>query len=255
MVGARRRNREGGRGRERMTVAEIDALLYLPDHARDHWSARCGSKRFRPDGEHRSRRCCKVKRLRRRGMRGSRLQRRRIRLAPGFRPLSVARSIASPRTSSRCGCGVRAVSRCRRPCQVSMSSCVFEDAPMAGRRFFAAIRSRVRPRRALSNQREDRAEWSCWNISAASISTWATFSTSVRRAEVSFCSRGSGRWCCSALGSARRRFSRCCTRWQRPIRRGRCCGCTPRATGGTTLCCRSPPPHARAAERAQLRLL
>ena len=48
----------------------------------------------------------------------------------------------------------------------------------------------------------------------------------------------SGPWCCSARESGRRRFWRCCTRWRRPARRGRSCGCTRLAIGSTI---HSPP--------------
>ena len=64
-----------------------------------------------------------------------------------------------------------------------------------------------------------------------SMSGWAMLSTSARRAEASFCSPESGRWCCSARESGRRLFWRCCTRWRRPARHGRSCGCTRLAIG------------------------
>jgi len=51
------------------------------------------------------------------------------------------------------------------------------------------------------------------------------------RAEVSFCSPESGRWCCSARESGRRPFWRCCTRWRGLARHGRSCGCTRLAIG------------------------
>src|SRR5258708_5429889 len=51
-------------------------------------------------------------------------------------------------------------------------------------------------------------------------------STSVRRAEASFCRPEGGQWCCSARESGRRPSWQCCTRWQRQGRRGRSYGCT-----------------------------
>ena len=69
------------------------------------------------------------------------------------------------------------------------------------------------------------------NLPPASMSGSAMRSTSARRAAASFCSPASGRWCCSARASARRRCWRCCTRWPRPARRGRSCGCTGLAIG------------------------
>ena len=37
-----------GEAKERMTVAEINALLYSPNHARDRLGRACGSRRCRP---------------------------------------------------------------------------------------------------------------------------------------------------------------------------------------------------------------
>ena len=80
-----------------------------------------------------------------------------------------------------------------------------------------------------------------------SMSGWAMLSTSARRAEASFCSPESGRWCCSARESGRRRFWRCCTRWRRPARRGRSCGCTRLAIGSIIP---SPPKSAASCPRS-----
>ena len=56
--GGRGRDRQGRRpGPERMTVAEIDALLYLPGHPRERPRGRCGSRRSAPAGRPRSGRC------------------------------------------------------------------------------------------------------------------------------------------------------------------------------------------------------
>ena len=51
-----------GEATERMTIEEINALLYSPDHAPERLGARCGSTRFRPGGARRSRRCCRARR-------------------------------------------------------------------------------------------------------------------------------------------------------------------------------------------------
>src|SRR6516165_5809910 len=64
-----------------------------------------------------------------------------------------------------------------------------------------------------------------------SMSGWAIFSTSARRVEASSCNPGSGPWYCSAPGSERRLSWQCCTRWRRPTRHGRSCGCMRLATG------------------------
>ena len=73
-------------------------------------------------------------------------------------------------------------------------------------------------------------------------------STSARRAEASFCSPESGRWCCSARESGRRRCWRCCTRWRRPARHGRSCGCTALAIGSII---RLPPKSAASCSRSR----
>ena len=58
----------------------------------------------------------------------------------------------------------------------------------------------------------------------------------------------SGRWCCSARESGRRRFWRCCTRWRRRARHGRSCGCTQRAMGSII---HSPPKFAVSCPRSR----
>ncbi len=47
-----------GEAKERMTVAEINALLYFPNHPHGCWNVHCESRRFRRDGTVRSRHCC-----------------------------------------------------------------------------------------------------------------------------------------------------------------------------------------------------
>ncbi len=51
-----------GEAEERMTVADINALLYSPIMRAINWSAHCGSMRFRPDGDRRLRPYCRVNR-------------------------------------------------------------------------------------------------------------------------------------------------------------------------------------------------
>jgi MOSC domain-containing protein YiiM len=88
-----------GETTERMTVAEINALLYF--RAID-WSALCVSRRFRPDGARRSRHCCKAKRLPREAATpGLCRQQLRTRLRQDFGSSRWRRSIRSARTSSR----------------------------------------------------------------------------------------------------------------------------------------------------------
>ncbi len=118
---------------ERMTVAEINALLYSPNHAHDRLERALRIEALSP---------------------GWRISFETLLKSPttaagsgnaGLAPAAAAqRSIESRRTSSPCRCGIRTVSRCRRRCPVNTSSWVF-DRPAAARRFFAATRSRVLP--------------------------------------------------------------------------------------------------------------
>ncbi len=62
--GRRRRDREGGRG-EGANDRRRDqrAPLFARAIRASDWSVRCGSRRSRPDGARRSRRCCRIQRL------------------------------------------------------------------------------------------------------------------------------------------------------------------------------------------------
>ena len=84
---------------------------------------------------------------------------------------------------------------------------------------------------ALSDQREDRAEWSGRKLSAGTCPGRRYPRRQFAARKLHSAVRTNGRWCCSARGSGRRRFWRCCTRWRRRTRHGRSCGCTPLGTG------------------------
>ena len=149
--GRRRRDREGGRG-ERANDRRGDqcAALFARSSAAIGWSARCGSRRFRPDGAASFEALLREPddAARRVATPGSRRRQPRIRLQPGFRPLTVAAiDQESADVVSLTLQSIRTVSRCRRLCLASTSSCVFDRRP-AGRRCFAATRSRVRSRRS-----------------------------------------------------------------------------------------------------------
>jgi len=137
-----------GETNERMTVAEINALLYLPDHARDRLERALRIEALRLDGVRRSRHYCRAERVPRGvATQGSRRQQRRIRLHRDFGRWRWQRLIRSPPTSSPCRCGLRTVSRCDWRCPVSTSSCAF-NRPAAARHSFAATRCRVPSRRS-----------------------------------------------------------------------------------------------------------
>ena len=128
-----------GSGPEAMTVAEIDALLYLPGHPRDAgpcaahpraepgWRPRSGAAR--PAATH-----------------GVSRQLGLTRPAspppawPGFRPLRViAASSRERQRSARCGWLILTARPFRRPCRVSTSPCACARTPPR-RRSSAAIR-------------------------------------------------------------------------------------------------------------------
>ena len=87
------------------------------------------------------------------------------------------------------------------------------------------------------------------------MSGWAMLSTSARRAGASFWNRVSGRWCCSARESGRRLFWRSCTRWQGALDTAGLVAARGSRPAASSICRRSPPPHARAHPRPQLCLL
>ena len=101
------------------------------------------------------------------------------------------------------------------------------------RRCFAATRWAPH-RRTLSNQREDRAERGCWNLPGGACPGGREPRRQLAP-EASFCSQESGRSCCSAQESGRRRFWRCCMRWPWPVRRDRCCGSTRRRSAAPSV--------------------
>ena len=136
------------RGPERMTVAEVNALLYLAaSSSRASSSGRCASRRSRRAGARRSRRCCEARTAtrRRRATRASCRRRLRTRRRPGSGRCGSRGSIA------RCVDVISLVAasrptdgRSRRRCPASSSCCGCARRP-AGRRCSAATRSPARP--------------------------------------------------------------------------------------------------------------
>jgi MOSC domain-containing protein YiiM len=130
-----------GEANERTTVAEINALLYSPNHAHDRLQY---ALRIETDGAHRSRHCCK-RLAREAATQGSRRQRRHIPWRRDFNRSQWWRSIRSPQTSSLCRCSIGVVSRCQWLYRGSTSSCVSGETA-APHRSFAAILCPVRSR-------------------------------------------------------------------------------------------------------------
>jgi hypothetical protein len=88
--------------KERMTVGEINPLLYSPNHARDRLEHALRIDRFHPDGARRLKRYSRAQRLRLGAVtRGSCRSQLHIRLHQDFDRSRSRRSIRSPRTSSR----------------------------------------------------------------------------------------------------------------------------------------------------------
>ena len=213
--------------KERMTVAEINALLYSPDH-RARSAGACIADRSA------------VARMARlvRGVAAEPDDRGAASGNAGLMPAAAAHPVAA-------GFRPLTVTAIDRECEDVLSLTMQDPdgqplrAALPGQ--YVVLRLRPDRRRpatlsqllafgslvdgALSNQREDRAEWRGRNLPPQSMSGWAMFSTSACRAAASCCNPESGRSCCSAQESARRRFWRCCTRWRRRGRRGRSCGC------------------------------
>ena len=91
-----------GETQEQMTVAEINALLYSPNHAPDRLQRALRIEALSPGGARRSSRSCTATRPERgAGTRGWCRQRPHIRWRPAFGRSRYGRSIMSPTTSSR----------------------------------------------------------------------------------------------------------------------------------------------------------
>ena len=130
--------------RARMSVAEVNALLYSPPHPRDRVERASQIAALSPGW-----RSSFIALLGSRsdGNAGLAPASAARPAAPGFRPLKVT---AIDQEVGRCrvadDCSPRMAGRCRKRCRASTSSCAFDQAP-AARRSFAAIRFRDPSRR------------------------------------------------------------------------------------------------------------
>ena len=192
-----------GEGKERMTVAEINALLYSPDHARDRLERALQIEALSPGWRSSFEALLQRSRERQCGARAGSGR------APGFTGISAAsgggdrsgvcgRSLpddAEPERYAATDGDARPVRGCasstgsRRPAALSQ---LLTFWPVVDR--------------ALSYQREDRTEMGQPGLTCGSMCGWAMLSTSARRAAASFCSRESGRSCCSVRESGPRQF-------------------------------------------------
>ena len=173
-----------------VTVAEVDALLYSPDHPRDRMERALRIPALSPDGGGRSKRCCGS------GRRAIQAWRPRDRPSgwSGFRSLAVANGAECAGVLSL-SFGVPMARHCRRLWRGSTWLCVF-SGPQAAAAVSQLLALGQRFDGALSNQREDRAGRGGGKLPRGSMSGRAMLSTSARRAGASFSNPASGRWCC-----------------------------------------------------------
>ena len=217
-------------GPERMSVAEVDGLLYLPGHGRDDvaralripalspgWQASFAA--ILDDGSTPG------------GGNAGLVDTAPPPAWPGFRPFRVTARQAESRTRDVPGPGAG-----RRFAGTAGAPGTVRHPPAAARaprrrRCCGATRCRARratrgTASASSASRVARAAGTCTTVCGS-----ATWSTSRRRAGTSPCAPGRRRSSWSARGSAPLPSSPCCTRWPARAPTGRSGGCTARATG------------------------
>ena len=226
-----RRDREGGRGegaddRRRDQCASLFARIIRAIC----WSARCESRRFRRDGARSFEALLQssTRKWKRRSRAGGGRASGRAGISAAHGDVDRSgvrgRSLDDDAESGRSAAAGRAA-------RASTWSCGFSPAAGAAADLSQLLALGSRLDRALSNQREDRAERRRREPGCGIMCASAMRSTSARLAAASFCKPESGRSCCSAPESGRRRCWRCCTRWRRRGPRGRSCGSTRLAIG------------------------
>ena len=246
-----------GEANERMTVAEINALLYSPNHPRDRLERALRIDALSPGWRssfeallHERHRCRRKRKCGTRAGGGCASGGAGISLARGDGDRSRIRGRpvaddAEPRTASRCNrlCpGQYVVLRLqparRRPAAVSQ---------------LLALRSRID--RALSHQREDRAERRGWNLPPRACPSRRCarrqraarqLHSAVRRAAGGAAQRGN--WRDAGVGDAARAGGD-------PLDTTGLVAAQRSRWAASSLCRRSPPPHARAPARPQLCVL
>ena len=196
-----------------MSVAEIDALLYLPDHPRAGSTARCASPRSAPVGRSRCRRCA----IRRTapGVDAAELRahHRRARRRPGADSARCASSASRRRAAAISSLRLAAADGAPLPAALPGQFITVRLQPSAGAapviRSYSLSSRPGAPEYRISVKREPHGAASGYlHTQCAS----ATSSTSRRRAEPSRWATASCRCCCCQPASARRRCWRCCMR-------------------------------------------
>jgi MOSC domain-containing protein YiiM len=218
-----------GEAKDHMTAAEINAFLYLPDHSRDQLARALQIEALSPGWRASFEALLQSQKPGNAGLMPAAAAHP---AAPGFRQLAVtsvdqeSADVLSLTMQSPNGQplpmappGQYVVLRLQR---TGEGPTLFRSTRFRGRSLRIAIELASRLSRMVQ------PEPTC-----GTTFNQVMFSTSVPRAEVSFCKPVSGLWCCSARESGLRLFSRCCTRWRRLDRYGQSCGSTRLAIGST----------------------
>ena len=216
-----------GEAEERMTVAEINALLYSPNHARDRLERALRIEALSP-GWRASFEALLQSQTTGAGSGNAGLVPAAAAhpAAPGFRPLAV--TAIDQESADVLSLTMQSADGQPLPTALPAStwSCVFSRAAGGSPIFRSYSLSGPHLDGALSNQREDRTEWGGRNLPAGACRCGRCSRGQLAARKLHSADRESGRWYCSARESGRRLFWRCCTRWRRPARHGRSCGCT-----------------------------
>ena len=220
-----------------MSVAEINALLYSPQHPRDRLERASQIAALSPGW-----RASFVALLDSRsdGNAGLAPASAARPAAPGFRPLKV--TAIDQESADVVSLTMQDPDPAAKPLPDSAAGPVCRAASSTERQRRAALSQlfafRARLDGPLSDQREDRTERRGGRLCEGQRAGRRQSSTSARRAGRSSCSRAKGLSRSSARESGRRPSLQCSTRCRRRVRHARCCGCTPRVTESTF---RSPP--------------
>ncbi len=216
-----------GEAKERMTVAEINALLYLPEHTHDRLERALGIEALSPGW-----RASFEALLRGRpsGNAGLMPEAAAHPAAPGFRQLAVT---AIDRESADV-LSLTMHSPDRRPLPMALPGqyvvlrlLAATDGPPLFRSYsLSGPVSTESYRISVKIEPNGAPEPGC-----VSMSGWAMRSMLVRRGEASFLRTANGQWCCSARALERRQFWRCYMHWRGRARLDLSCGCTQLGTG------------------------
>src|SRR5258705_8608142 len=235
-----------GEAKERMTVAEVNALLYSPNHARDRLERALRIEALSPGWRSSFEALVKSQTTAAgSGNAGLAPAAAAHPVAPGFQPLAV--TAIDHESADVLSLTMQSADGQPLPTALPGQYVVLRLQRSAGGapliRSYSLSGPASTERYRISVSRTEQPEPTCMSMSGSAM-RW----TSAPRAEASSWSPGSGRWCCSARGSARRPFWRCYTRWPRSARRARSCGCTGLATGSII---HSPPKPAASPVRSR----